>query len=85
MGTFLTPTVQVPMGSGFMSYWSINEGVSVWRSGGTWFERQNPSQDEIDGADVHSDGTRLFFQGGYVHEVSASVGTLLTDEGYTVT
>ena len=91
MATFTPPTVERPtwhdtLGAGIRYL----EGVSVWRTGGTWYERQNPLASDIVGADAVAtadqpagEDKRLFFQGGRTYTVSAAVAALLTAQGYT--
>lgn len=52
-------------------------GVTVWRSGGQWYERRHISQIEYDAADV-------VYLGGRRHVVSEAEKTALEAAGYTV-
>lgn len=53
------------------------QGVSVWKKSGVWYQRQYPSQVELDGADP-------VYLGGRAHVVTADEAAALAAEGYAI-
>lgn len=75
---FVTPTVKVfPVGPHrlYEFFERLDTGVTVYKTGGTYYDDPFPAQDTLDAADV-------VYLGGHVHIVTNAVAAELTTAGY---
>jgi hypothetical protein len=80
MYKFVPPSsIENPMGYGrLLMRYLTPQGITVIKSGSTYFETRYPTTDELESADI-------VYVGGYVHIVSDEEAASLEAAGYEVT
>lgn len=79
MYKFVTPTVsEGPLSEGpLFSRYRMNKGVSVFRTGGEWYEVRYPTEELISSTDQ-------FYRGGMTYEIEDDIAAELLALGYDV-
>lgn len=80
--------VRTPSDKRFWSHYQGGRGQTVIRTGGVYRTVSNPTQADIDAADLIRDAngelTPAVFLGGHVHPVTDAIAAELTAAGYVV-